>query len=163
MTAEGPAVTETFRAVSGRQVVSRHSAERLGEVSHLLIDADSPRVAAVVIGRGKKARLVDWSQVRGVGPDAVVVHDEGALHPAWSDREQAAAAGKLELVGKRVLTERGTEVGAVADVTFDPETGTVVSLSIDGREIPGAAVVGTGSYAVVVDASHNLGAWWTVR
>jgi uncharacterized protein YrrD len=97
---------------AGRKVLSPSSAQELGAVSHLLVDAQQRRIADVVIGRGKKAQLVDWAQLSGFGSDAVMVADKGALRPPADDRERAAAEGKLELVGKRALSERGSELGA---------------------------------------------------
>jgi hypothetical protein len=58
------------------------------------VDAQQRRVAAVVIGRGKKAQLVDWAQLSGFGPDAIMVVDEDALRPPADDRERAATEGK---------------------------------------------------------------------
>jgi sporulation protein YlmC with PRC-barrel domain len=105
-------VTESFKRSAGRKVLSRSSAKELGSVNHLLVDAQQRRVSAIVIGRGKKAQLVDWEQLSGFGPDAVMVVDEGALRAPADDREHAAAEGKLELVGKRALSEGGTPIWA---------------------------------------------------
>ena len=74
-------MSESFRRSAGRKVLSRSSAKELGAVSHLLVDAQQRRIAAVVVGRGKKAQLVDWARLSGFGPDAVMVVDEGALRP----------------------------------------------------------------------------------
>jgi len=148
-------VSESFRSAVGRKVVSRSSAQELGAVSHLLVDATQRRVGAVVIGRGKKAQLVDWAQLSGFGPDAVMVADESALRSPLDDREQAAAAGKLELVGKRTLSERGNELGELDDVTFDAETGVLEDLLIGARRVDARAVLGSGSYAVVLDESQE--------
>jgi len=144
-------MTDSFRRAHGRKVISRGSAQALGTVSHLLIDAQRRDVAAVVIGRGKKARLVDWAQVSGFGPDAVMVGDDGALRPPADDRERAAGDGKLELVGKRVLTDRGHELGPLDDVTFDAVTGALEDLVVGDRHIPAGALLGCGSYAAVLD------------
>jgi uncharacterized protein YrrD len=127
----------------------------LGPVSHLLVDARQRRIAAVVIGRGKKARLVDWAQLSGFGPDAVMVIDEGALRPPSDDRERAAAEGKLELVGKRALSERGNELGKLDDVTFDAETGVLEDLIIGIRRVQARSLLGSGSYAAVLDESQE--------
>lgn len=143
-------MSESFRSCAGRKVVSRSSAKDLGSVSHLLVDARQRRIAAVVIGRGKKAQLVDWAQLSGFGPDAVMVGDEGALRPPSDDRERAAAAGKLELVGKRALSEQGNELGELDDVTFDAGTGVLEDLLIGTRRVAAGSVLGSGSYAVVL-------------
>ena len=148
-------MSDSFRQANGRKVVSRASAADLGVVSHLLVDADERRITAVTVGRGKKARLVDWAQVSGFGPDAVMVDDEGALRAAVDDRERAGVDGKLEMVGKRALTERGNELGTVDDVTFDPGSGVVEMLRIGDREVPAGSLLGSGPYAVVLDASQE--------
>jgi uncharacterized protein YrrD len=144
-------VSESFKHSAGRKVLSRSSAKQLGAVSHLLVDAQQRRIAAVVIGRGKKAQLVDWAQLSGFGPDAVMVVNEGALRPPADDPERAAAEGKLELVGKRALSERGNELGEVDDVTFDAESGVLEELVIGARRVPAGSLLGIGSYAAVLD------------
>ena len=149
-------MSESFRHSTGRKVVSRASAKELGTVNHLIVDAEQRQIAAIVIGRGKRARLVEWAQLSGFGPDAVMVVDEGALRLAVEDREQAAAEGKLELVGKRTLSERGNELGNIDDVTFDADTGALEDLLIGDRRISAQTLLGSGSYAAVLDNSQDL-------
>jgi sporulation protein YlmC with PRC-barrel domain len=146
-------VSESFKRSADRKVLSRTSAKELGAVSHLLVDAQQRRVAAVVVGRGKKAQLVDWAQLSGFGPDAVMVVDESALRPPADDRERAAAEGQLELVGKRALSERGNELGELDDVTFDADTGALEELLIGDRRVQAGSLLGCGSYAAVLDES----------
>jgi sporulation protein YlmC with PRC-barrel domain len=148
-------MSESFRQSVGRKVVSRASAKELGAVNHLLVDAQQRAIAAIIVGRGKKARLVEWAQLSGFGPDAVMVVDDGALRPAADDRERAAADGNLELVGKRALSERGNELGKIDDVTFDAQSGALEDLVIGDRNVPAAALLGTGSYAAVVDKNQE--------
>ncbi|MDP1806542.1 MAG: PRC-barrel domain-containing protein [Acidimicrobiales bacterium] len=145
-------MSESFRQANERKVISRASASDLGTVSHILVDAGRRRIAAIVIGRGKRARLVEWEQLSSFGPDAVMVADEVSLRPPGDDRERAGADGKLEMVGKRVLTERGNNLGTIDDVTFDAETGALEMLQIGDREIPSGSLLGSGPYAVVVDS-----------
>ncbi len=149
-------MSDSFRQARGRKVVSRASAHTLGTVGHLLIDAERRRVAAVVVGQGRKAQLVDWSTLSGFGPDAVMVADEGALRAPADDRERAAADGKLEIVGMRTLTEHGNALGAVDDVTFDPQSGALESLRVGERDVPAAALLAVGAYAAVLDATQEI-------
>jgi sporulation protein YlmC with PRC-barrel domain len=148
-------VTESFKRSVGRKVLSRSSATELGSVSHLLVDAQQGRIASIVIGRGKKAQLVEWEQLSGFGPDAVMVVDGGALRPPADDRERAATEGKLELVGKRALSEGGTELGKLDDVTFDTNTGVLEELLIGDRRLQAGALMGSGSYAAVLADSQE--------
>jgi sporulation protein YlmC with PRC-barrel domain len=143
-------MSERFAAVSGRRVVSRTSAEELGKLAHIVIDGKRRQVTSLVVGTGRKALLIAWDQVSGFGPDAVMIADETALHEPRDDREHAAAAGKLELVGNRTLSDTGNDLGTVTDIVFDPDTGAIESILVDDREAPAASLLGAGSFAVIV-------------
>jgi sporulation protein YlmC with PRC-barrel domain len=143
-------MSERFTAATGRRVVSRTSAEEVGSLAHIVIDAERRQVAMLVIGKGRKARLVAWEKVSGFGPDAIMIADERALQEPRDDREQAAADGNLELVGKRVLSDTGNDLGKVTDVVFDPDTGAIESIAVDERESPADSLLGAGTFAVVL-------------
>jgi len=92
-------MSERFAAAMGRKMVSRASAEELGELAHIVVDVEHRRIAYLTAGKRRKALLVDWENVSGFGPDAVIVTDESALHAARrrsrarSRRRQARSAG----------------------------------------------------------------------
>lgn len=148
-------MTTSYRQAVGRKVISRATADQLGTFSHLLLTTDCRHVAAVIVGKGKKARLVDWPALTGFGADAIMVNDESALRPPADSREETAAAGKLDVLGRRALSESGNALGTIDDVTFDPADGAVASLDIAGRQVPAETVLGSGSYAVVLSASQD--------
>ena len=150
-------MSDSFERATGRKVVSLATAQEVGDIAHLLVDTERRAVAALVIGKGKRAKLVDWAQVTGFGPDAVMVSDDAALRAPENDRERLAASGALELVGKRVLSETGNGLGAIDDVMFDPSTGTVEAIRIGNREIPADSLLGSGSYAAVLSADETAG------
>jgi uncharacterized protein YrrD len=149
-------VTDSFKNAHGRKVVSRATAEVLGELSHMVVDTSRRHVAAIVVNKGKKhAFLVDWEHVSGFGPDAVMVESEDAVRSPTDDHEQAAADGKLELVGKRALSERGNEHGPIADVEFDPDSGNIGSVLVGEERIAATDLLGVGSYAAVLAGSRD--------
>jgi len=148
-------MSDSFRSVAGRKVISRATARDLGVVDHLLVDADQRRIAAIVVGRGRKAQLVDWAELSGFGPDAVMVGDDGALRVPVDDRERASTEGKLDLIGKRTLTEQGNQLGVLVDVTFDTATGALEMLRVGDRDIPAVSLLGCGPYAVVLDSGEE--------
>ena len=145
-------MSDRFASAFGRRVVSRTSAEELGKLAHLVVDTKRLRVTSLVVGKGRKALVVDWEEVSGFGPDAVIVTGESALHPPRDDRERAAADGKLEMVDMRVLSDLGNDLGAINDVVFDPATGVIESLAVGDREVPAASLLGVGSFAAIVRA-----------
>ena len=149
-------MTDSFREAHGRKVVSRATAEALGELSHMVVDSSRRHVSAVVVSKGKKhAFVVDWEHISGFGPDAVMVKSEDTLRPPADDHEQETVDGKLELVGKRVLSERGNEHGSITDVEFDPDSGDIGSLLVGEERITPTDLLGVGSYAAVLAGSHD--------
>jgi sporulation protein YlmC with PRC-barrel domain len=143
-------MSDRFAAASGRKVVSRTSAEELGNLAHVVIDVKRRQVASLVVGKGRKALLIDWEQVSGFGPDASWSPTRASKYLPRDDRERAAADGKLELVGKRALSDMGNDLGTVTDVQFDPVTGGIESLVLGDREEPAASLLGAGSFAAIV-------------
>jgi uncharacterized protein YrrD len=143
-------VSERFVAAAGRMVISRTTAEELGKLAHIVVDVKRGRVASLVVGEGRKALLIAWEQVSGFGPDAIMIADEAALQEPRDDREQAAADGRLEVVGKQAISDIGNNLGAITDVVFDSDTGTIQSILLDDREQPASSLLGAGSFAVII-------------
>jgi uncharacterized protein YrrD len=138
----------SFREAIGRSVLSRDDAEALGTVSRLVVENPPRAVVAVVVGSGRKAAVYRWDQVTGFGPDAVLVEGD----PADGEEAQDAASGSHDPLDKRVLTVLGEQVGTVADVEFDPDTGDLRALRSDrGADVTPDHVHAVGSYAAVVD------------
>jgi uncharacterized protein YrrD len=148
-------VTESFAAAKDRKVVSRATAESLGAVSHMMIDKARRRVVAIVIHEKRQRYIVDWKNVTGFGSDAVIIKSEDSLREPANDQEQAAVDGKLELIGKRTLSESGTEQGSIVDVEFDPDTGKLDALLIAEDRLPATDLLGVGSYAAVLKQSRS--------
>ncbi len=148
-------MSETYRQIQGRKVVSRASAHELGSASDLLFDVREGSVTGLVVGSGRKARIVDWANVSGFGPDAVMVGDDADAREPVGEREEKACSGKLGLVGSRVLSEKGNELGTFDDIVFDPADGRVLGLVVGDREMPAGALLGAGSYAAVVSADQD--------
>jgi uncharacterized protein YrrD len=132
--------------LSGRRVVSRASAETLGEVSDALLSTNPVAVAALRVGKGRKARSVGWPQIVGVGPDAVVVSDDDAL----SAQPEADSP-----MGRLVLSELGNAAGTVKDVEFDETNGTLIALATDSMLVEGDRLIAIGPYAIIIAAREG--------
>ena len=144
-------MSDRFTAAQGRKVVSRTTAEELGTVRHLVVDGEQRRIVSVVVGRRRKASLVDWQDLSGFGPDAIMVADEAALRDPVGRHERAAVSGALELRGRRALSDLGNVLGQVDDVIFEPDTGVLETILVGEDEHPAASLLGAGSFAVILN------------
>jgi sporulation protein YlmC with PRC-barrel domain len=138
-----------FSEATGRQVVSTSTAVTVGRVDDFVIDPRSRAVVALTVKKTAGGDTVRWSDLTAFGTDAVTV--SGAERITEAGPEIAALSGKdHRVMGKRVLTTAGDDIGKVDDVEFDPESGTITALILASGDVAGVRLVGVGSYATVV-------------
>lgn len=141
-----------FSEAKGQKVISTTGATTVGKVHDLVVD---PRTAQVVALTLKKTEgdgdTLTWANMKSFGRDAVTVDSADLITDAEGDI--AVLSDKHHRVmGKRVLSENGDELGSVKDIEFDPDTGAVRALVTDHDEVAGERMLGLGSYALVVRA-----------
>jgi sporulation protein YlmC with PRC-barrel domain len=136
----------------GRQVVSTSDASTVGKVSGIVVDARLRRVVGVVLKKtdGEGDTLL-WPDITAFGTDAVTVAGRHAVTVA-DETTQALRGKEAAVLGKRVLSTEGDDLGKVKDLDFDAETGVVNTMMVGGAEVSGTRLVAAGSYAVVVRA-----------
>ncbi|HKR51827.1 MAG TPA: PRC-barrel domain-containing protein [Pseudonocardiaceae bacterium] len=140
-----------FSQARKRDVVNTATATRMARIDGFVVLPGPARVALLRLGKVSGAgTLLAWEDVQGFGPDAVTVATDAVIRPAHDVLEQRAEDNDLEILGKRVLTEQGTELGTITDVDFDPSTGAVTTLITKTETIAGDRLIGLGGYAAVV-------------
>ncbi|HTC68221.1 MAG TPA: PRC-barrel domain-containing protein [Acidothermaceae bacterium] len=140
-----------FSDAVGRQVVSTSTATTVGKVDEFVVDPRRHAVIAVLLKKTEGGDTLLWSDILAFGADAVTVTSAGKIVDA-SPAITALSGKGHHLLGKRVLTSAGDELGRVDDVEFDPETGTINSLALVSGDVAGTRLIGVGSYAAVVRA-----------
>lgn len=139
-----------FSDATGRPVVSATTAQRIGRVTGFVVDPATRAIAAVAMKKWWADAVLPWAQITAFGPDAVMV--DSATEITKPPAAIRALLGKDHtLMGKRALTSAGDQIGHVADVDFDPDTGFITALSVGSGNIGGVRLVGVGAYAVVID------------
>lgn len=141
-----------FSEALKRPVMTTTGARSVGSVSGFVVDPADRRVIALRLAKTPgSGDTVRWEDLTAFGPDAVTLPTGASVNGAQG--RVAELAGKdAELVGKRLLTDTGSELGKVDDVDFDPATGSITYLISADDRIAGDRLIGCGSYAVVVRA-----------
>ena len=146
-----------FGEARKRDVVSTADAETVGRVKYFVIDPEQQRISSLRLDGVKgDDRYVSWDALGSFGQDVVTIPDAGALRPADGPREEGVRK-EFGVLGKRVLSDAGRELGEVQDVEFDPETGRVTTLLTEREQVSGERLRGIGSYAVVVRREQRSG------
>jgi uncharacterized protein YrrD len=141
-----------FREAAGRRVVARDSAEKIGTVQRYLVEPEAAEIVALEISGGRGGgSIVDWRELAGFGPDAVIVPGPESLREPNDDWERAFLEGRFDLDGKRILTAGGDELGSLRDVEFDEQSGRLTAFeTTEGRLLPVQRLIAIGPYAVIV-------------
>jgi uncharacterized protein YrrD len=140
----------------GERIVSKASAETLGSADGVVVDPGSRRIVAVRTGKGRKARVIPWETLSGVGDAAVVVEHDDAVRSPDEGREHDQATDAVKVLGGLVLSDRGNEHGTITDLVFDPASGAVEEIRTSrSTTITGERIRSIGRYAWIVAAADD--------
>lgn len=141
-----------FSEAHGRKVVSVGTAATVGNIRGYIVDPAAAQIVALSLNKTPDSgNVLPFSDITGFGADAITVAgDQLIVEP---DERTSQLDGKAHvMVGKQVLNTDGQRLGVVADVDFDPASGQIKALILAEDSVPGAKLLGVGSYAVVVRA-----------
>lgn len=109
-------------ALVGSPVVSASSGERIAQVKDVVYSPADGQVEGFTLNppsrwRGPMREVLPVARVGEVGPDAVVVESAASLAaPAEAPGVLTAIGSERNVLGSRVITETGRELGEVVDV-----------------------------------------------
>jgi uncharacterized protein YrrD len=143
---------ELFSHVNGRRVVATDTAETIGSVKGFVLDWAGRNIEAIHIdGHGKRAIVLPWSAVSSFGADAVMASSGDDPAAIANDHEKSAVKGDVTMIGTRVLTTGGLDIGNVDDVEFETNSGAVVRVVTGQGPLEPDRFRSLGSYALVVE------------
>ncbi len=145
---------ELFSHVNGRSVVATDTAETIGSVKGFVLDRTGRNIEAIHIdGHGKRAVVLPRSFVTSFGADAVMASSSGDPTVIENDHQKSAVEGDVSMIGSRVLTTGGLDIGTIDDVEFETDSGAVIRVVTRQGPIEADRFRSLGSYALVVDPS----------
>ncbi|MDN5762408.1 MAG: PRC-barrel domain-containing protein [Microlunatus sp.] len=137
-----------FSQARGQKIVSTSTAGTVGRVSGFVVDPSTSRIAAVRVKKAASGDTLPWTDITSFGVDAVTVDDAARITEA-SEKIASLSGRKRKVIGRRVLSTAGNELGRSSDVEFDQESGAVTAIVLNDEKTATGKVVGIGSYAVV--------------
>jgi uncharacterized protein YrrD len=119
-------MTELVRATDliGRPVVTIDGGDDVAEVKDVVYDAQARRLVGFTLNkrgwfRGRLKELLSAGSVAAIGDTAVMVQDEHALSgPEGGPAGLAEASSTRDVIGDRVITEAGVDLGEVSGLVL---------------------------------------------
>ncbi len=145
------------KTIIGKDVLSLADGVRIHSVKDLIIGEENDSIVALLVDEGglfSGSTVVPIEAVRSFGKDAVVIDDSSAVVAASSlPRVHAIIDRKESLLGKKVFTNEGQELGKIGDMYFTETDGKIVGLEVSGGTI-GDLAKGT-SYLPIEDVQRS--------
>ena len=114
------------REMTGLAVIHAASGNELGKVREWLLDEQGEVVIALLTEGGgwlPQRRVFPFRDILRIGHDAVMVANEG--QHANGDPPDLDGVATRRVLGKRMISPEGNELGMVDDILFEEETGRV--------------------------------------
>lgn len=126
------------KQIRGLTVINLADGTQVGTIDQVFLDLAAKRVVGFSITNGvgpfggarDKAPTVAASAVHSLGPDALTLDDVTAAHAAWVDATFGAVVPLDDVVGRRVVTEGGANVGDVVSLGFDETTFAITEVEV---------------------------------
>jgi len=124
------------KSIIGINVLSQADRTHLGHVKDLIFDHETNEVLALLISEKDlfgfiDAQVVPWHQVRGMGPDAVIVESAASVVKAGAAPRVTEVMNRdTVLSGTRIYTTDGQHLGTLADMYLDEVSGHVVGYEV---------------------------------
>lgn len=150
--------------ISKRPVVT-FAGEDVAQIKDIVFSAGGGAVGGFTLaGRGLFAgplkEGLPWDAVAAMGADAVMIESDDALGSLQSVLDASAADGGSggDVIGSRVLTDTGTDLGEVIDVIIEIEDARAAGCDVVGYEIKASEALGTKGTKLLIPLPDTLAA-----
>lgn len=153
---------KTSKEIIGLPVLSIAEVINLGVAKDLLINSKNGTVDFVVVepkNTFKETMVIPHENVVGIGEDAITIRNQEKIIPFSSSAEALKLLDTdVKVISAKVMTEKGTIVGAISEIAVDEDTGKIIGCQwIPSNEqqplgyIPSQYVITFGRDMIIVD------------
>ncbi|ADL11955.1 PRC-barrel domain-containing protein [Acetohalobium arabaticum] len=106
-------------------VVNLETGKEIGDVKDVVFDPDTERIVGLIVEGGgffKGDRMIPYDQLYSMGDDAVTIKDESALSDL-DDTKDYLIDNPGDVIGSKVVTDDGKELGIIEDIILNPDDG----------------------------------------
>lgn len=123
------------RSLRELPILSVLQGKKIAEVKDVIYDPFENRIIALLLyptGVLSKDKFILYQDVKSIGKDAIIVDSSLVLKKSDEIDRNVLTLKKREklLLGTRIVTEDGEQLGVVTDYFFEPATGTVKQLEL---------------------------------
>jgi uncharacterized protein YrrD len=108
---------QNIEELIGRPIVSLQSADKLGNVSDLVVDPLAGQLAGFLVRTlDESDAIISRLDVQNIGPDAIIVEQDDSLVSIDDSLIKTVPKAKDNLIGVKVMTTRGELLGNISSL-----------------------------------------------
>lgn len=122
-----------YSEVLGLPVICIDGGKRLGTIEDIVFDTEEKDVRAFLLehkGVELKKKAVMLKDVLSLGNDAVIIADHSCVADFKKEKDSVGKKDEGYIIGLRIFTKDGDDLGMVKDVIFDWKTGRIEGFEI---------------------------------
>lgn len=117
-------------------IIASDTGQKIEKVKDILYDDNNDTIKALLVDAGgwfKSAKILPYSSISSIGENAVIVQSSHAIMTADSmDDISGDPEDHPQVKNKTVMTEGGKNLGKIADLVIDENTGKVTHYIVSG-------------------------------
>ncbi len=152
--------------LKGMKVIAKQVGKEINSIDDVLYNRDTGVVDALLISSGgmfkASSQVLKLRDVDSIGSDAIMIDSDNIIREVSADSIKNFKAKDI-LLGKKIVTEEGSQLGSVTDFFFDSESGQIQKYEVSegvlndlkgGRkEIDAAGISRVGDDTILVSPS----------
>jgi len=139
----------------GKPVIAFDTGEKIETVSDLIFDQQNNQLLGFLVDEGgwfSEAKVLPLQSVQSIGPDAILIPSKtGVVDAARVPVMQRILERNNILKGTQIMTTDGRDLGKLADLYFDEQSG-----RIEGYDVSGGIFADAYSGRSFVPATHTF-------
>ncbi|OQA04390.1 MAG: PRC-barrel domain protein [bacterium ADurb.Bin400] len=122
--------------LKNKPIITYDEGEVIYRVDDTVFDPKTHEIIAIVAESGTvlaDAKVIPFARIKAIGPDAVTVKDKDAIIEVAKDSKIGQLMSKENVVmGKKIMTEDGKDLGEIDDILFRENDGKVDGFVVTG-------------------------------
>lgn len=134
-------------------VINLETGKEIGKIKDVVFDPEKRIITGLIIEEKSWLQgdhMVPYERLHGIGEDAVTIEDDSVLTELDGTKECLDEVNS-NVIGTRVVTNDGKELGSIEDIILDPANG-----KLDSYEISDGLVQDIMEGRGVLNVSNNL-------
>ncbi|AEV69390.1 PRC-barrel domain-containing protein [Acetivibrio clariflavus] len=124
---------QKYSEVLGLPVISLNNGKKVGNVKNIFFCPKKKKILAFLLECKSfefNKKIIYTEDIINIGKDAVIIKDEDSLKDLKKTKNSHEFTEKGEVIGLRVISKKGEDVGIVKDVIFDYKNNCIEGVEI---------------------------------